>query len=109
MAALEIYRGDTRVVNLTFTNDDGSVPNISGFLISYIAAQNYELSPVISKIVTGDGIIGPSGMANMTFTTGDTTQCPGQYLAVFKLQDLTGALSTFNTDGLNILPNLPSS
>ena len=107
MAALEIYCGDTRRVNLTFTNDDGTPLNLSGYSVLYYAAQNYDIPPIITKVITGHDVP-VSGMTHMDLTTGDTTQCPGNYLAQFKLEDPSSGISTFNTDGLTLLPSLPS-
>lgn len=109
MATLQIYQGNSRTIGLAFTADDGVTPvNISGCLIYYTAKRSYTESnadAVINKVVTGDGTIGLTGQAYMTLTTGDTSICVGQYLAGWTFVDLSTAVSTFDSDGLDILPS----
>lgn len=108
MATLDIYQGDSRTVMLTFVNDDGSYLNISGMTVYYVAAQSFstESTPVIFKTITGHDVP-QSGMTHMDLTTGDTNICPQIYIAEFRLYSPPSGLSTFGTDGLNIIPAIP--
>lgn len=102
-----VYRGDTRIIELAFTNDDGSVLNISGSLIYFTAKRDYEdrdEGSIIQKIISGHAAP-ESGIAYMQLTSTDTNQCPRDYVAGFQLVDTSGNISTFNTDGLRILPS----
>jgi hypothetical protein len=103
---IEIYKGDSKTINLDFTNDDGSVYNLSGATIFFLAKRNYsdeDTAAIINITITGHDIP-ESGKSHIFITTGDTNQCAGNYVAKFRLQDIANNVTTFNTEGLAILP-----
>ena len=101
---LEVYKGDSKRVDLTFRNDDGSVLNLSGCTIYYSAMRSYNdpNSSIISIINSGHDVAA-SGISHITLTTGDTYQCAGTYVAAFRLKDASNNVTTFDSDGLKIL------
>lgn len=106
MSLLEIYRGDSKRINLAFTNDDGSPLNLSGYAVYYTAKKSYAETgaPIVDILVTGHDVP-VSGLTHITLTSTDTNRCPGEYVAGFTLVDPNSGVSTFNTDGLSIFPS----
>lgn len=106
MALIEIYRGDTRRIDLTFQNDDGSRINLSGYTVFYRARESFTSSGFsFEKSVTGHDTP-VSGMSHVDLTSQDTNICPQDYLAAFQLSGGSPVtVSTFYTDGLRVLPN----
>lgn len=103
---LYVSQGESKLVELTFTNDDLSVINLSGSTILFNAKRNYTDSEfLISKTITSH-YAPESGKSRMTLTTGDTNLCPGEYLAGFKIIDSAGLVSVFNASGLTVFPSL---
>lgn len=105
MALLEIYQGESKRIDLSITNDDGGALNLSGYSLRFSAKRSFsETGSIISILVTGhDSFI--SGLTHIDLNSGDTNQCPGDYVAAFGLISSGGAVSIFSTDGLRILPS----
>ena len=102
-----VNRGDTKRVELSFTNDDGSVLNLSGATVYFTAKRTWEDADgaaLIEKTITGHAAP-ESGITYMDLTTSDTNLCPGDYVAGFQLQDYNNNISTLNIDGISILPS----
>lgn len=80
---------------------------MSGSLVYYTAKRSYTESnanAIINNVITGDaGAI--SGQMTMFLSTGDTSHCPGDYFAGWTVVDLSTGVSTFDSDGLRILPS----
>lgn len=107
MAAIEIYQGNTRSIYLSITNADGTPYNASGCVLYYTARPDYVQSPFFTIGTTGLGanLSGAlTGLMIVNLTSGDTNLCPGLYPAGFTFVDINSGISTFGTDGLNILP-----
>ena len=107
MSTIDIYQGDSRTLSLYFCDDNGVPTNMSGNLVNFVAKRSYtecNANALINKIVTGDAS-SVSGIMYIPLTTGDTSICVGSYLAGFRVIDLSTGVSTFDTDGLNILPS----
>lgn len=107
MALIEIYRGDTRRIDLTFSNDDGSRINLSGYTVFYRARDSFSSTGfVFQKTVTGHDVP-VSGTTHVDLSSQDTNICAQDYLAAFQLSGsgTPPSVSTFYTDGLRILPN----
>jgi len=109
MAMIEVYQGNTLQINLAFTGDNGTPLNLSGYSVYYIAKQNYTQTTGEAPInVCTTGHDNPAaGMTSILLTTGETSQCPGDYLAdiTLVLTGISPTYSTYHTDGLRILPN----
>jgi hypothetical protein len=106
MALLEVYQGDTKRINLVFTNDDGTRLNLSGYKLYYTAKQNYtDTAPLFSILQTGHDVP-VSGVTHIDLSGTQTNHCPGDYLAGFTLISSGSGISTFETDGLRIIPSL---
>lgn len=107
MALIEIYAGYPKTVPLQFsTYPEGSPINVSGVEIRGVAKRNYSDSnsqAIINKVVTGIDGNAVTGLVYFPFTSGDTTQCAGNYLLDF-FATLSGTPSPFHTDGLSIIP-----
>lgn len=101
---LSIYRGDAKTFNLTFTNTDGTPFVLSGYSLLFNAGPSYDAEPVITGYQTGY-VSAVSGMMSLTLTSGDTNVCPFDYVAQFYLIDSDGNQSTYETDGIRILPS----
>jgi len=110
MDYIQVYRGDTLRINLSFTNSDGTPYILSGCTLYYTVKRNYsdsDADAIISKTVTGFDAP-ESGLAAIDLTSTDTSQCCQDYFAGFTLTGGTGIFAfnqTFNTDGLRILPS----
>jgi len=103
---LYVARGESKIVELAFTNSDGSVFNLSGTTIIFQSKANFnDPAYLIEKTITGH-YIPESGLSRMYLTTGDTNLCPGDYLAAFKIYDISGSMSYFDASGLNVSPTL---
>ncbi len=104
---IQIYRGDSLTLSLQFA-DDGGVPlNVSGYLVRGVAKSTYTQAlsdAIINKVVTGVAPQAITGLIYFPITTGESTQCAGDYLLDFQLQDMSSGRSTYPTDGLRILP-----
>jgi len=105
MALLTIYAGDSSTVSLQFADDAGNPTNISGFEVRGVAKQYYtDTSGIFNKTVTGIDANAVTGLVYFPLTSGDTNQCATNYLLDFFIKDLSGNRSTYQTDGLSILP-----
>lgn len=103
---LYVARGESKIVELSFSNSDGSVFNLSGSRILFQSKANFNDSAyLIQKEITGH-YAPESGLSRLYLTTGDTNLCPGDYLAGFKVFDISGSMSYFDASGLAILPAL---
>lgn len=80
-----VIRGDTRTINLTFLDSDGSTAiNLAGgtvyFTVSELDNPSSDASAVIQKTASGGNITGPStGQHTFTLTHTDTNIDPGTY------------------------------
>lgn len=104
---IEVYQGNTLRINLTFTNDDGTPLNLSGYNLYFIAKRNYSESTgsaPINILVTGHDTP-VSGITHVDLTTGDTSICANDYLAdITLIASGNSSISSYRTDGLRILP-----
>lgn len=105
MSMLEIYKGDNKRIDLTFTTDSGTPFNLSGQSLYYIVQQNYTDTGALFSIVQTQHDLPVSGFTHIDISTGDSNQCAGDYLALFRLIDESGRRTTFETEGLKILPS----
>lgn len=107
MSMIEIYRGDTKRIDLTFVTDSGTPFNLSGYWLYFSAKQSYtDTGQLFTVLETGHDLI-PSGFTHVTVSGAQTNQCPGDYLASFFLVSAgTSGVSTFETEGLKILPSV---
>jgi hypothetical protein len=107
MALLEVYRCDTKTLMLNFASSDGTPMNVSGFEVRGVAKNSYTQSnaeAIFNKAVTGIDAAAVTGLVYFPLTTGDTNQCPGDYLLDFCITDLSSGRSTYATEGLRIVP-----
>lgn len=104
MALIQVYQSDSKTLYLQFADDGGTPLNVSGFLVRGVARANYVSSGIIDKTVTGAAPAALTGLVLFPLTTGDTNQCPNDYLLFFRVSDLSSGSSTYPTDGLRILP-----
>lgn len=107
MALLEVFQGNAKTFPLNFTDDGGNPMNVSGWFIRFTAKVSYSQSnaqAIIDSVVTGVSPEALTGLVYFPLTSGDTAQCPGDYLADFTVTNLSGAPTTFPTEGLRILP-----
>lgn len=105
MALLEIYRGESKRIDLTITDDNGNPINLSGYYLYYTVKRTYsDTENIINSVVTGhDSFV--SGMTHVDLSSAETNICPGDYVAGFSLISSGSGVSIFNTDGLRILPS----
>lgn len=106
MAYLEVYQGNSRIIDLSFTEDNGTPINVSGAVVYYTVKRTYSESntnAIINKVITGNNAAAVTGFMTMTLTPTDTSQCVGDFLAGFTFIDTSSGVSTFDTDGLRIL------
>lgn len=103
---LEIYRGDSKDINLTFTNTDGTPFVLSGYSLAFTAKSSYSATGSAITVCQTGYVSAVSGMMSIHLTTGQTNINPGDYYAQFALFDSISGKSTYNTDGLRILPSL---
>lgn len=108
---IEIYRGDSKRIELAFQNDDGTVLNISGATVYFTVKRNYSDADddAVMDIQNSSHDVAISGLTHITITTGDSAQCPGDYVAGFQLKDISNNITTFNVEGLSILPSFRNS
>jgi len=104
MALISVYAGDSITLSLQFADAGGTPLNVSGYAILGVAKQSYSDPSIFNKTVTGLDANAVTGLVYFPLTSGDTTQCPGQYLFDFRVYDLNSGSSTYPTDGLSILP-----
>lgn len=104
MSLIQIFFGDTKTLALSFSNEDGTSLNVSGWGIFLAASQTYQGAPPIYVGTTGTNAAAVTGLVNLPLGTGDSSHCPGQYQADIRAIDLTGNVSTYQTEGLLILP-----
>ena len=107
---IEVYQRNTLAINMSFTNDDGTPLNLSGYGLYYIAAKDFLQNTGDANIniyVTGH-TVPESGQTAIILSTGNTNQCPGDYVANITLisSGSSPTVSTYGTDGLRILPNI---
>lgn len=105
MALIEIYQGETKRIDLSVTDDNGTPFNLSGYSLYYSVKRSYsETGAVISLVVTGhDSPVG--GLTHIDLSSQNTNQCAGEYVAAFALVSSGSGVSIFNTEGLRILPS----
>lgn len=106
MAAIDCYQGNTKSISVTLTNTDGTRFNASGCALYYTARPNYVDDPFFTVVTTGLGANltdALTGLMTLNLTSGNTNLCPGSYPAGFTFVDTQTGISTFGTDGLNIL------
>lgn len=107
MSAISVYQGNTRTISISLSNPDGTRYNASGCALYYTARPDYVQPPFWTIATTG---VGPNladaltGLMVLSLSTGNTNLCPGLYTAGFTFVDANSGISTFGTDGLNILP-----
>jgi len=109
MSMIEVYQGNTILINLAFTGENGDPLNLSGYSVYYIAKQNYSQTTgqaPINVVTTGHDNAA-AGITHVNLTTGETSQCVGDYIAdiTLVLSGVSPAITTYHTDGLRILPN----
>lgn len=100
-----VYKGDSKRIDLTFQNDDGSVLNLSGCTVYFTAKRSYTEPDSEAIIAISNSVhdIPESGKTHITLSGSNTNVCPGDYFAGFQLQDASSGVSTYDTDGLKIL------
>lgn len=107
MSLIEAYRATSINLALQFTQDDGVTPfNMSGNAVFFGAAVNYSSSPVIYVGTTGNDAAAVTGLINLSLSSGNTNQCPGDYVASFRIISPSGVPSAYPTEGLRILPTV---
>jgi hypothetical protein len=103
----EVFKGDSKRIDLRFENDDNSVLDLTDCTIYFTAKRSF-LEPddqaviAISNSVHDNAI---SGLSHINLSSSNTNQCPGVYACSFQLKDAFSGVTTFNTEGLTILPS----
>lgn len=103
MAMIDVEQGFPKTLILSFTYEDGTPLNVSGWGVFLAASQTYGQPPLIYVGTTG-AAPAVTGLVYLPFTSGDTNHCVGDYSADLKTVDLNGVESPYHTDGLRILP-----
>lgn len=104
MSMIDIYRGDSKRIDLAFVTDSGTPFNLSGFGLYFTAKQSYTDAQPLFTVVQMEHDLPVSGFTHIDLSGAQTNQCPGEYLAAFTLVSSGSGISTFETEGLNILP-----
>lgn len=104
MSLIQTFYGDTKLLILSFANEDTTPLNVSGWGVFLAASQTYQGPPLIYAGTTGLDAAAVTGLVYLPLGTGNTSNCPGQYQADIRTIDLTGNVSTYQTEGLLILP-----
>ena len=106
---IQVYQGNTLRINLTFSGDDGQPFDLTSYGLYYIAKQDYTQStgdaPI--NIYTTGHDLPASGMTHIDLSADNTSVCPGILLAGITLVSIgsTQNVTTYETDGLEILPS----
>jgi C4-dicarboxylate transporter len=94
MADIEIIRGDTYNMPITFKNDDGSVVNLTGTTIFFTVkpkgnSKSDDTDAVISKTITVH-TDPTAGKSMLVLASSDTAIPNGEYAFDFQLKTLGG-------------------
>jgi len=105
MSLLEIYRGDSKSYDLTFTNGDGEAIDITGWTIFFTAKEKRTDSDddaVMSKDVTNHS--DPTGgVSAISFTASETNIDPKAYYYDIQVKKADGTIRTVLVNKLQIL------
>lgn len=104
MSLISVYQGDAKTLILSFTYEDGTPLNVSGWGVFLAAGQSYVGPPLIYIGTTGVAPMAITGLVYLPLTSGNTNRCAGDYNCDIRTFDLTGNPSTYRTEGLRILP-----
>ena len=105
MDLIEIPRGDSYRIDLIISGNAGPL-NLSGYGVRFVAAQSYDASGKIADILVTEHDIPESGMTHIDITSGESSNCPNDYIYNFKLIDLANKVSSFEEGIFRILPSL---
>jgi hypothetical protein len=103
---IEVYQGSAPTVNVNLTNPDGTPYNASGAALYLTAAQDYVSPPFFTVATTGlDANLSAAltGLMSFNLTTGETTQCAGNYPGSLVLVDIAGKPNPIPV-GYTVLP-----
>lgn len=103
MATIDVYQGYPRTLILSFSYEDGTPLNVSGWGIFLAASQTYGQPPLIYVGTTG-AAPAVTGLVYLPLTSGNANHCVGDYNCDLLAVDLNGIGTPYHTDGLRILP-----
>jgi hypothetical protein len=108
----DIIRGDTRVINVTVTNSDGSAKNITGATVWFTANATKDPSSdataAIQKIVTTH--TNPTGgLTTIVLTGTDTNVAAGTYYYDIQVKDSSGNFISSKQGKFKIKPDTTRS
>lgn len=88
---ISVYRGDTKTINLTFTNSSGSAIDISGWIVFFTVKlrsdnSNDDTNAVIQKDISAHDNAA-NGETSFTLTTTDTDLQIGSYIYDIQIKD----------------------
>jgi hypothetical protein len=104
MADLEMYRGDDKTINLTFTNSAGSPIDLTSASIFFTVkkySDDADASALISKKVTSH-TQATGGLSSVTISDSDSNIAIGNYKFDIQLVDSAGSVTTVTTGSFSI-------
>jgi hypothetical protein len=105
METIEIPKGDSYRIDIIVSGNNAPL-NLSGYGLRFVAAQNYESTFKIADIlVTGHDVF-ESGMTHIDITSGESNNCPGDYIYNLKLIDPSNGVTSFDGGIFRITPSL---
>jgi hypothetical protein len=98
-----MFAGDTKILEITVTDDSNAVINITGVLIRWQLSKTVKDPPLVSKAV-GSGITivnGPAGRFDVLINPADTLALIGSHYHEVEIDD-SGVISTVLTGKVTI-------
>ena len=106
---LKLIRGDTRNIQVTFKDTDGSVLDITDCTVFFTvnASDNplTDVDAVISKEVTAH-TDAEAGISTIELTSSDTEVTPGSYYYDIQLKDTANAILSSYSSNLTIVADI---
>ena len=101
---MTMYRGDTKKLVVTVTDESGAYPDISGSDFNWVVYKRTPGNIVLSKVTpSGISIINPLGVIEITLDPEDTENLLGLYLHECEITDTLGNISTIFTGSFTVI------
>lgn len=100
MTALEIYKGDTVNIDLTITDSDGNVIDITGYKFYFTVKSNdtdSDNDALIKEDVTSH-TAATSGQTRITLSKTDTDIATGNHYYDIQMKDVSDNITTITKD-----------
>ena len=104
--------GDTKVLVVTVTDDDGLAVDLTGATVKWQAARSFGKDAAISKATGGSGIVlndPANGQFTITLNPSDTEDLSGEYFHEAEVTATDTTISTVLQGSFKINPRLIAS